>query len=607
MTYREAQGVPPELPSQPKHAEFEGFAPLQSNTTYCPNQFFDVVLPHFARGVVRLVGYAIYRTFAWSDRDGRPMSDQHKVSYRELIEKAGISRGALKEVIEQAIRRNLLHCVKQGHASHAGIEAESSVFELKWHNGEYSTDPALFQGFFEGTGNRTYIPNQFFIRLLPNETLSVLKVVGSIIRFSIGFEVKRGFRRQQAALSYADIQRYSGIVNPTHLASALKHALAANYIARIEEGRFDPNAGRESKAAVYALKWATDAIESTETGSKRIAVERVAGDETGSERIVDERFKKDSESGSEKRTAKRFKKDSGIEIKQTNKTSKQQQQAAAAPIDSEDRAAYRRLIEIGFDQVTSVRLASSRSLEHIERQIAWMSKRNPTRNALGMLRRAIEEDWPGPVNLAVELSAEHSAAAVFARHFYAGFADNALTPVATPCSADLAAADPLVKALLQVWPDTTQVEAWGRQFGKHAAEQQGANKRPMSLSFAVRLLGDAFVVWARRDRERHRQQTAQVKREAHEARFKGDYRRYLLACEVRLQEQDPARYREFLAYREERRKELLRFARSGAQSALMRGFETEGARLEDLRVFYSPDVLDFQGWDAHHNHETLPA
>jgi hypothetical protein len=39
----------------------------------------------------------------------------------------------------------------------------------------------------------------------------------------------------------------------------------------------------------------------------------------------------------------------------------------------------------------------------------------------------------------------------------------------------------------------------------------------------------------------------------------------------------------------------------------MRGFETEGARLEDLRVFYSPDVLDFQGWDAHHNHETLPA
>ena len=286
MTYPEAQGARPELPPALKHSEFEGFAPLQSNTTYCPNQFFDVVLPHFPRGVVRLVGYIIYRTFAWSDRDGRPMSEQHKVSYRELIEKAGISRGALKEAIEQAIRGNLLQCVQQGRPSQAGIDAESSVFELKWHDGEYCTDPASFQGFFEGAGNRTYIPNQFFTRLLPNEPLSVLKVVGSIIRFSIGFEVKRGFRRQQAALSYADIQRYSGIVNPTHLASALKHALAANYIARIEEGVFDPNAGRASKAAVYALRWATDATESAETGSKRIAAETRAADA--------DRFRKDS-------------------------------------------------------------------------------------------------------------------------------------------------------------------------------------------------------------------------------------------------------------------------------------------------------------------------
>jgi hypothetical protein len=158
-----------------------------------------------------------------------------------------------------------------------------------------------------------------------------------------------------------------------------------------------------------------------------------------------------------------------------------------------------------------------------------------------------------------------------------------------------------------MWPDTAQVEGWGRQFGQHAAGQQGPNQRPISLSFAVRLLGDAFVAWARRDRERHRQQTAQTKREAHEARLKGDYRRYLLACEVRLQEQDPARYREFLAYREERRKGLVRFARSGAQSALMRGFETEGSRLDDFRSFFAQNVLDFPAWDAHHNHQGLPA
>jgi hypothetical protein len=445
-----------ELPS------FEGFAALQSNTTYCPNQFFDVVLPYFPRGVVRLVGYVIYHTFAWSDRDGRPMSEQHKVSYRELIEKAGISRGALKEAIDQAIRGNLLQCVQQGRPSQAGAEAESSVFELKWHDGEYSTDPALFQGFFEGAGNRTYIPNQFFTRLLPNEPLSVLKVVGSIIRFSIGFEVKRGFRRQQAALSYTDMQRHSKIGSRQDLASALKHALASNFLQQLEPGHFDPNAGRTSKAAIYGLKWATDARDCEGTGSKSVPVNNQSVASTGPKSVPEDQSKNRTGRGSETVPANRFKIRTGIEIKQTNKNSKQQQQAAAVRIDAEDHGAYRRLIEMGFDQVTSVRLASSRSLDHIERQIAWMGKRNPTRNPLGMLRRAIEEDWPEPVNLAVELSAEQSAAVIFARHFYAGFADNALTPVATPSPADLAAADPLVKALLLLWPDTTQVETWGR-------------------------------------------------------------------------------------------------------------------------------------------------
>src|SRR6202158_5079645 len=135
MPYDEALAANPELSLAPKPPEFEGFAPLQSNTTYCPNQFFDVVLPHFPRGVVRLVGYVIYRTFAWSDPAGRPMSEQHKVSYRELIEKAGISRGALKEAIDLAIRGNLLQCVQQGRPSQAGAEAASSVVQLQGDDG----------------------------------------------------------------------------------------------------------------------------------------------------------------------------------------------------------------------------------------------------------------------------------------------------------------------------------------------------------------------------------------------------------------------------------------------------------------------------------------
>ena len=80
MSCREGWTPRPDRLPATAPTSFEGFAPLQSNTTYCPNQFFDVVLPHFPRGVVRLVGYAIYRTFAWSDRDGRPMSEHSRKS-----------------------------------------------------------------------------------------------------------------------------------------------------------------------------------------------------------------------------------------------------------------------------------------------------------------------------------------------------------------------------------------------------------------------------------------------------------------------------------------------------------------------------------------------
>jgi len=279
-------------------AAFTGFAALQSNTTYCPNQFFDVVLPHFSRGVVRLVGYVLYRTFAWSDRDGRPMREQHQVSYRELVEQAGISRGALAQAMQEAIQGNLLRCIRSGQAAAAGAPPGSSVLELKWHDGEYATDPARFEGFFEGAGRRTYVPNQFFTHLLPHEPLSVLKVVGSILRFSIGFEAQRGFRRQQAALSYQDLHRYTRIASPQDLSQAIQYALRANYIEQLAPGVFDRNAGRGSKAAVYALRWASGGQAAKDSGSKSVADANQALSRSGSKSVAGEPFRSRSGSGS---------------------------------------------------------------------------------------------------------------------------------------------------------------------------------------------------------------------------------------------------------------------------------------------------------------------
>ena len=63
---------------------FTGFTSPTSNTTYTPNQFFDVCLPNHSRGVVRLVGYMIRKTLGWCDANGNPQHETVTFSYGDL-------------------------------------------------------------------------------------------------------------------------------------------------------------------------------------------------------------------------------------------------------------------------------------------------------------------------------------------------------------------------------------------------------------------------------------------------------------------------------------------------------------------------------------------
>ena len=249
------------------------------------------------------------------------------------------------------------------------------MYELNWDDrGEYIRDPTRFEGFFAGEGNRTYIPNQFFDHVVRSETLAVIKVVGSVIRFSIGFQNKWGHRRQQIALSYLHIQRYAHLRDRKTLAAAIRHGLASHYLQRVEAGYFDPNGGRQSRTAVYALRWLDSAADG-DIGRKSPPAKSERENQSENPTGIGRKLLPDERSVNP----------TGSEITSSNNTSKQT-----------DVAAFEALKKIGFEPKVARAMATAYPLERIQRQIEWLPRRTVKSNKLGLLRAALEGDWPLP-------------------------------------------------------------------------------------------------------------------------------------------------------------------------------------------------------------------
>lgn len=369
---------------------FSGFAAPTSNTTYTPNQFFDVCLPHRSRGCVRIVAYMIRKTLGWSDENGNPVCERFTFSYDDFTQGAGVSREMVKEAIDEAIEYGFIQCLRKPTANRAGVRAVSGLYELRWDEGsEYVKDPAKFRGFFAGDGNRSYIPNQFFDVVIRRETLMVAKIVGAVARFSIGFTTKWGHRRQHASMSLTDIQRYAKIGNRTKLTQSIRLALEHHYIQQFEAGYFDKNGGMASRSAVYGLRWLNNNADGGDS-QKRIP----------DDFDPHQRSEKVTGNGQKKIPAERSEKDTGIQITTTNKTLKQQPVALSSTEirhDTESVAAcFSTLKREGFDDVTARKLANAFSVESVLNQIDWLPLRGRTRNRLGLLRCAIQGNWPKP-------------------------------------------------------------------------------------------------------------------------------------------------------------------------------------------------------------------
>ena len=355
---------------------FHGFEPLNSNYVYCPNQFFDVCLKSRSRGMVRIVAYVLRQTLGWLDQDGKPVNQTVKVSYNDLIAKAGVSRGAIKKALQQAVALGFLDCQQEGIANSQNISGQSAQYTLRWDSGDYyQTSIGSFTGFFAGQGNRTPIPNSFFDIVVPTRSLAVTKVVGAIIRNSVGYQNQFGHRHQTVALSYSSLMKHTCLSDRSTLSSAIKESLDAGFIRRVEEGIFDQKTKVQS-AAEYGIKWLS------------AKPKPVSGSKTRPEKCVDnEGFKNQTRNGSKNRPEERFKNQTCIEKKE-NTTNKQQN-------DVVEKTLIQKLKAVGFSADIAKSLISSRGVEAVTRQLRWIDARKP-RNKLAMLRRAIENDWEAP-------------------------------------------------------------------------------------------------------------------------------------------------------------------------------------------------------------------
>ncbi|QDT41750.1 hypothetical protein Pan241w_18130 [Gimesia alba] len=234
---------------------FDGFEHLTANYLYCPNQFFEVCLPHHSRGTVRLVAYLLRKTLGWLDTEGSPIEQDISVSYRDLINEAGISRGAIRKALDEAVAGGFIICIQQGKANGNNQSSETACYALRWDTDtQYHKNFEKFNGFFAGEGYRTPIPNSFFDLIVKHEALSVVKVVGTVLRHTVGYQNQFGGRRQIAPLSYSYIQKYVNLSDRSTLSAAIQHAIETGYVHCVQKGGIDPSHIKR-RPSTYAIRW----------------------------------------------------------------------------------------------------------------------------------------------------------------------------------------------------------------------------------------------------------------------------------------------------------------------------------------------------------------
>ena len=597
---------------------FSGFDPLKSNVTFVPIQFFTVVIPRRSRGAVRIVGYMLRKVLGWVDQNGNPTQEQLRFTYRQLVREAGVSRNKIGEALAEAVAHNLLRCVRPAQPHLAGERAQSAIYELCWDlEARCAHTTEGFRGFCypaavvaeEPDGPRTVsrpklsrknIPNAFFDVLLPRERLSVIRVVGALLFYSIQWG-PAGERKEPVRLSITALSRLTGLCR-RHVHAAVAEARKRGYIERVDAGCFDRGAGRESRPATYAIRWAAPAppAEATAGGQR-------PNKGNGTTARKGERERPNKVNG------ERPKMVNDINIKTEHKTlqataSPSRAEAAVDPAAAAVNSGFELLRQAGFDAPTAGQLAARHPLKVIRRQIEYLPLRTTTRSRLGLLRRAIEQDWAKPES-ASKTGGEESAylgqAKVFASHYCAGYHGFAGEAATEPFPKDTECAAKFLVRLVRQEGDRTSVSDWGRRFGRLMREKHQNDPRAKpNLCFTLVLFGDAFLRQLEQEGATRCKEALGKARAAHETAFLPDYLAYVAHAENSLQRVNPALYQTFTAERQ-RLRDLLFRGSFMTSAARQESFDSEPSRLLAFAEFFARHVqhrvLGFWDWDSRMN------
>ena len=538
------------------------------------------------------------KTLGWCDEFGNPQEEQISMSYDRLVGDANVSRRSIRKALNEATQSCYLNCVREGKPDASNHRAVSALYELCWdEQGQYTSDLAKFKGFYaRDDANRTYVPNEFFDVIVKTEPLSVIKVVGAIIRNTIGYSTKPGFRRQIAQKSFSELM-WSPHITRKHLNNALKTAIAKNYIYRVEEGIFEANAGIESKASSYAVSWAKKVDQPF--NNKDLLANRSKKDTEPSrvKRIPENRGKKDTRTRATKIPTCWSKKDTDIEIKQKNKTSKKQQQAVVVDDDDFDEC-FKLLISEGLTNSKAIELVNKFSSIDIKNQCQWINLRTISRNRSGLLIKAIENQLPRPESG----NSLNSSAAGFISNYYAAWAGNTKSPIAQASDKEINIAEKFITRLKEICPKM-QSENFGRNFGEFARNSNG-NYEQFNNSFvlAVRSQGDRFYSKILEDSCRRQKASASQTRKVHKEKNLQGYFDYLRQRESEMKINESDLHRAFMQNCEkQKQRSLVMLTGDQNRKKYLETFNSISAkRTRFLEYFKKHDgcqVFDFWTWD----------